>query len=70
MHISYSIHKFIVWLCHKEDPIQNQTRDAARCNNRNDLAKRSFILKVSVSPEAYLEPSPISLMKLFAKIAR
>ena len=70
MHISYSIHKFVVWLCHEEGPTQNQTRNAARCNNRDDLAKRSFIiLKVSLSPVAYLEPSRTSLMKLSAKIA-
>ena len=44
------------------------TRNAARCNNPNDLANHSFILKVSVFSEAYLEPCQTSLMKLFAKI--
>ena len=43
------------------------TRNAARCNNRDDLANLSFILKVF--SEAYLESSRTSMMKLFVKIA-
>ena len=45
------------------------TRNAARCNNRDDFANLSFILIVSVFSEAYLEPNQTSMMKLFAKIA-
>ena len=33
------------------------TANAVRCNNCDDLANLSFILKVSVFSEAYLEPS-------------
>ena len=32
-------------------------RNAARCNNRDNFANLTFILKVSVFSEAYLEPS-------------
>ena len=46
-----------------------QTRNAARCNNRDDVANHRFIPQVSVFSEAYLEPSRTSLMNLFAKIA-
>ena len=46
-----------------------QTRNAARCNNRDDVANHRFILEVSVFSEAYLEHSRASLMDLFAKIA-
>ena len=42
------------------------TRNTSRCNNRDDFANLSFILKVS---EAYLEPNQTAMMKLFAKIA-
>ena len=49
--------------------ILNITRNAARYNNRSDLVNYSFILKVSVFSEAYLEPSGPSLINLFVKIA-
>ena len=35
----------------------------------DDLVSLSFILKVPVLSEAYLEPSRTSMMKLFVKIA-
>ena len=46
--------------------LQLITRKAVSFNNRHDLASLSFIFKVSV---AYLEPSRISMMRLFAVIA-
>ena len=48
---------------------KQETRNATRCNNRDDLANFSFILKVSMFSEVYLEPSRTSMMKLLAKIA-
>ena len=45
------------------------TRNAARCNNGDDLANLGFFLKVSILSEAYLEPSRTSMIKVFAKIA-
>ena len=51
----------------KEEAIT--TWSDARCNNRNDLANLSFILKVSAFSEAYSERSRASMMKLFVKIA-
>ena len=50
--------------------IEKITRNAARCNNRDDLANLGFILKVSVFSEAYLEPSRPSMMKLCATIPK
>ena len=43
-------------------------RNAVRCNDREDLASLSFILKLLVFSEAYLEPSRTSMVKPFAKI--
>ena len=40
-----------------------------RCNNRYDLTNLSFTLKVLVFSEVYLEPSLVSMMKLFAQTA-
>ena len=44
-------------------------RNAARYNNSDDLANHSFILKVLIYSEVYLEPSRTSLINLVAKIA-
>ena len=44
-------------------------RNAGCCNNRDDLANFSVIVKISVFSVAYLEPSRTSMMKLFAKTA-
>ena len=51
------------------EPKYKTTRNAARCNNRDDSANLSFTLKVSVFSEAYLEPSRTSIMKRFSEIA-
>ena len=48
---------------------KEKTRNAACCNNCDDFAGHSFILKVSVFSGVYLEPSWTYMMKLFAKIA-
>ena len=55
---------------HGEIPLSLfETRNAAHFNNRDDLVNLSFILKVLVFSEVYLEPSRTSMMKLFANIA-
>ena len=50
-------------------PSVTQTRNATRCNSHDDLANHSFILKVSVFSDVYVEPSRTSLIKLLAEIA-
>ena len=43
------------------------TRNATRCKNRDDLLKFSFILKISIFSEVYLEPSRTYAVKLFCQ---
>ena len=38
-----------------------KTRNATCCNNGDDLSNLCFILKISIFPEGYVEPSRISL---------
>ena len=44
--------------------VQTKTRNATRCNNRDDLLHLSFSLKISVFSEAYVQPSRTSVMEL------
>ena len=44
---------------------QTQTRNTKSCNNSDDLPNLSFILKISIFSDTCLEPSRISMMKLF-----
>ena len=41
----------------KKQRKQNLTRNAARCNDHDDLLHLSFIWKISIFSETYLEPA-------------
>ena len=45
--------QFLIWFLYKK------TRKGPRCNNRNDLANHSFILKVSVVSDVFRTQSNI-----------
>ena len=43
------------------------TRNATRCNNRDDLLHLSFPLKILIFSEAYIKPSRTSMMELLLR---
>ena len=51
----------------KEHKITTKTRNAMRCNNRDDLLQLSFTLKVSVFSGAYIQASRRSMMELILR---
>ena len=45
--------------------LQSKTSNATYCNNHDDLLHLSFIWKISLFSDAYLEPSQASMMEPF-----
>ena len=67
LHRIEELSNFITFL--REYETNTITRNGMRCNNRDNLLKRSFILKIPTSSEVFLSSrTNINATRLFAKI--
>ena len=50
-----------------ESEVQIKTRNATLCNNCDNVFQLSFILKIAIFWEAYIQPSQESVMELLLR---